>query len=182
MTACVNAEEPRTACLTAERASIQIRDRENDGGDQIKWKWTKGEAFAHSALGNPFDIATYTLCVYDNVAGVPTLATRLDVASGFAWRNKTPRGWVYKDKTKASDGVQSVHLRSGDPGKTRAQVKAKGPDVRMPVASHPLRLFESDPHVVVQLVNDQTPTCWTSEFSAADHKWNSGARFQAKTR
>ncbi len=179
--ACVNAEEPQSACLVATRASIQIKDRENDSGDQIKWAWQKGEAVAQAALGNPFDIATYTLCVYDSVAGVPALATRLDVASGFDWRNKAPRGWTYRDKTRASDGVLRVQLRAGDLGKTRAQVKAKGTLIPMPAPSHPLRFFAGDPQVVVQLVNDQTPTCWTSEFSTANHKWNNGTRFQAKT-
>ena len=181
---CANAAEPIDAglCLVAQKSQLQVRSNANPDKNQLKWKWVKGDAFDQALLGSPDVDTEYVLCVYDANAAVRSLATAVVVAPGGAWQSKAPKGWKYKDKSGTSDGAQQVQLKTGAAGKTKAQLKARGLNLPMPVPFSPNKYFKQDPSVIVQLVNG-TGTCWTSEFSPAGNgtKKNDGEQFKAKS-
>jgi len=110
---CVNTPAPATTCLTAPRTRVQLDNRSGASKDRLKWKWDKGAAFAASDAGMPDTTTSYTLCIYDNTASVSSIATRLDVAPGPSWTQKGSK-WRYKDKTRASAGVDKMQIRFGN--------------------------------------------------------------------
>lgn len=170
--------EPATGCLTGEKASFSMSNKSDDSKDHLKWKLSKGDALDHADLGSPATSTIYTMCVYDSTAGQDGLVGALVVAPGGLWEDKAPKGFKYKDKCGASDGVGSVQLKTGAKGKAKAQLKAKGANTPMPV---PLgaEYLDLDPRVTVQLVsNASSSVCWTSEFTSA--KKNDGEKFKAK--
>jgi hypothetical protein len=167
-------------CLAAEKASFQVKDKDGEAKDQIKWKWQKGPELVQADLGNPDTTASYSLCIYDTTADIPSLAGTLTVPpSTTLWQSKDPKGWKYKDKAGSGDGVTGAAFKTGAAGKTKAQIKAKGSTVNWPVPISATEFFDQDTTVKVQLVNDETPTCFDSSFSL--HKKNDGAQFKAKS-
>jgi hypothetical protein len=130
-------------------------------------------------LGNPDTTASYALSIYDSTASVDQLVGGVQIAPNANWESKDPKGWKYKDKTGTEGGVQKAQLKTGDAGKSKAQVKAKGLNLTLPAPVSGTEFFDQDPRVTVQLVNDETPTCWTSEFTTA--KKNTSEQFKAKS-
>jgi hypothetical protein len=177
--------EPRTDCraLVAgaggrRRGSTTIR---NVAGPRraAQWRWLKGDAVTPQELGDPVGGATeYSLCLYDESGNVPAAEARLAVPPGGTCRGKpcwrTRRnGLVYKDPTGTADGVTRLGLKAGDAGKTRAALKAKGPNV--PAIPLP---FAQDQRVIVQLANTDG-TCWETIHTAPAVR-NDSARFKDK--
>jgi hypothetical protein len=74
------------------------------------------------------------------------------------------RGYRYRDRSAAADGIYSIQLKEG-PGKSKLVVKAKGAALQLPPAVGPDQQFAQDPRVVVQLVN-ANGSCWDAAFSA----------------
>jgi hypothetical protein len=66
---------PSTGCFAGSKATFQIKNHDDPSKDQIKWKLSKGEAFDRTVLGDPISSRQYTLCIYDETAGVPDLAS-----------------------------------------------------------------------------------------------------------
>jgi hypothetical protein len=173
---------PDVGCKTALKISFQIKDNATDDTkDQLKWKWIKGQTVAQGDLGNPDTTATYRLCIYDSTASVDTLVGSVTIDPNPSWQDKDPAGWKYVDVTLAEDGVQKAQLKTGDPDKAKAQVKARSVNLTavLPLPVSATEFFDQDPRVTVQLVNNETPTCWTSEFTTATH--NTPAQFKAKS-
>ena len=168
---------PASGCLAGGKVSFQIKDRTDDTKDQLKWKWTKGAETTQPDFGDPLATTTYALCVYDHTGGVPALATTLEVPPNSLWQDRSPKGWKYKDKTLAVDGIQKIQLKPGTAGKSKAQLMARGTNIPMPTPVGADRYFAQDPAVIVQLVNSDG-VCWTSEFNAA--KKNAGDQYKAK--
>jgi len=172
---------PRTGCVDSRKAGFQIRNHVDDVKDQLKWKFVKGGAFSHAELGDPLATSIYRLCVYDETGDVPSIAGSLEITAGTNWQNKDPKGFVYKEKSGAADGVMSVQLKPSDStGKSKLQLKAKGATINWPVPFDGVQYFAQDSLVAVQLVNSDTPTCWTSAFVAAGTKKNEPGQFKAK--
>jgi hypothetical protein len=69
-------------------------------------------------------------------------------------------------------------FRTGTTGKTKVSIGAKGANIPMPAPASMGELFDQDTAVTVQLINDQTSTCWTSEFTSSIK--NDGAQYKAK--
>ena len=170
-------EEPQAGCLAAGKAKLQIKNLADDGKDQIKWGWIKGDAFDQTAIGAPTVDTSYTLCVYDSSGGVDTIATSLTIQASASWQDKSPKGAKYKDKVGISDGAIGGLLKPGAAGKAKVNVKAKGNAIPMPTPVAPGQYFEQDTTVTVQLVNREG-TCWTSAFTT--NKKNSSDKFVAK--
>ena len=166
------------SCLSALSAQLQVKKNVDPAKNQLKWKWGRGQAFDQNALGDPQTDTSYTLCVYDTTASASSLETGVDVVPGGAWTSKAPKGWSYKDKTGASDGVQGIQLRTGAGGRTKAQVKARGVNLPMP-APFGAEYFDQDPNVIVQLVSSEG-LCLTSSFDASGTTKNEPAQFKAK--
>jgi hypothetical protein len=170
---------PAAGCITGSKASIQLKDNGNDAKDQIKWKLSGAGLVTQSDLGDPITSRTYALCIYDETASSPALVAALEIAPSTSWDNKDPKGFNYKDRAGSSDGVTKAQLKTGQTGKSMASVSAKGTAIPMPSPITDAKFFDQDTKVTVQVVNDETGTCWTSEFSTATK--NGGGQFKAKS-
>jgi len=116
-------------------------------------------------LGTPDGTTDYTVCVWDHVAGTPSLVMTMKAPAGGnctghpCW---TPllggTEYRYSDAGGLPDGIQQLKVRSGALGVARLTLKAKGyalPNPPMP--------FAKSPRITVQVVND-AGTCWGSDF------------------
>ncbi len=177
-TGCVHAAEPAPTCLAPAKANFQVSDSADDAKDKLKWSWNKGPELVQSDFGSPNAATRYTLCVYDTVGGTSSIAARLEVDPGSNWTSRDPKGWNYKDKTGASDGVVKVQLGSGAAGRSKIKLQAKGAAIPMPMPLSATEFFDLSPTVTVQLHNDENSVCWSSEFSTASK--NVANKFAAK--
>jgi hypothetical protein len=168
---------PAVGCLGGAKASFQVKDDANNAKDQVKWTLQKGDAFDQLLLGDPANARTHTLCIYDETAGVPSLVALLKIGPNPSWEDETPKGFKYKDKQGAEDGVTTALLKAGAAGKTKVSVLAKGLAVPMPAPLSLTEFFDVDSSVTVQLINDETSTCWTTEFTTV--KTNTASQFKA---
>jgi len=177
---CQNAAEPRPAgaCVLAATNRLRISYDDDPERYRLDWKWSSGEGFDQAQLGTPDVTTAYALCIYDVMAGLPTLATSVDVGPGALWQSRDPRGWNYRDRSAAFDGILKVRLKTGVDGKTKAQMKGSGASLPLPAPSGAASYFEQNPSVVVQLQNS-VGTCWSSEFPAAGTSSNTPTRFDA---
>ena len=171
------ASMPEMGCLDGEGASFQIKDSDDDTKDQIKWKLKKGDGFAQNVLGNPATTRAYSLCIYDETGGVPALVGTITIDPNANWEDKSPKGFSYKDKTGTEDGVTKASLKPGATTKSSVSVSAKGTAIPMPLHYSLTEIFNVDTAVTVQLVNDETSLCWTSEFTTV--KANTAEQFKA---
>ena len=166
-------------CLAAPKTALQVKLDTDPSKTQLKWKWTAGAAFEQDTLGTPETDTSYSVCVYDMVANVPSEALTLNIDANGAWVNKSPKGYSFTDKSGASNGVQKLQLKTGVAGKTKASLKASGMNLPTIVPASP-GLFAQSPSVVVQIVNSEG-MCLTSEFAPSNTSVNDGEEFKAKT-
>jgi len=168
---------PRTTCRAAGKAAFQVKDKAGEGKDQVKWTWQKGEAFTAEELGDPLGTTSYALCIYDHHASAPELVMNMGVTPNGGWKSKGSKGWQLKDARGVFAGIQKLQLKAGDAGKTKAQIKAKGASIPMPLVFSADQFFAKDPTVTVQLINSNG-ICWTSDFT--DTKKNTPTLFKGK--
>jgi hypothetical protein len=169
---------PATGCLSGAKALVQLKDSTTDTKDKLKWKLSAGDAFDQAVLGDPVTSRTYALCLYDETANTPTLTASLEIGPGTAWLDKSPKGLLYKDKLATEDGVVKAIFKTGVAGKTKVSVVAKGVNLPMPVPYSATEFFDQDAAVTVQMVNDETSTCWTKSYGTASK--NDSDDFKAK--
>ncbi len=167
------------SCLLALKSAISIKGSDNPDKAKVSWKFLKGEAFDQADLGNPTVDTAYALCIWDEDASTPTLATAIDIAPGAAWTDNAPKGAQYKDKEGTSDGVTGVKLKPGAAGKTLAILKGKGANIPLPTPVSAEAVMTQDPSVIVQLRGD-AGLCLHTEFAPEHTKKNDGVSFQAK--
>jgi uncharacterized delta-60 repeat protein len=140
--------------------------------DLMTWKWLKGTATLAGALGDPLNDTDYTLCVYDEIASVPSLVlTGVAAAGGTCadkpcWKalGKPPgaKGYKFKDKS-APNRVFQLLVKPNNAGKAKVLVKSKGADLGL--VGTPLLPFDQDPTLTVQVVNS-LGECWDASYSA----------------
>jgi cysteine-rich repeat protein len=140
---------------------------------KLKWKWASAAAFDTATLGDPSTVDALSLCVFD--------------ASGFRFDATAPAGgicgkkpcWsvdpgkiVYKNKSAAPDGVLKLQAKSGDPGKGKAQLQAKGVDLGLPTTTlnGPVQAF---------LLSGAGPACLQATYSTP--ATNTPGEFKAKS-
>lgn len=175
---CVHDSTPASGCFAAAKSSFSITASATDAAkNAVQWKISGGDAVSQADLGNPVSTRSYALCVYDETAFMASLTTEIAVGPGSAWVSKDPKGFDYKDKGASQDGVTKLQLKTGVAGKSKAALSAKGSAIPMPSAASATQYFHQNGKVIVQLVNDETFACWTSEFTAA--KKNTGTQFKA---
>ena len=176
---CVNGETPVDACVTGAKGLVDVKNRpDKPTKNQLKWKLSSGGALEQADLGDPVSTGRYALCVYDENAGASSLVASLEVDPSALWESQDPKGFDYRDKTGAAGGVTRVLLKTGPAGKSSASVSARGLNLTMPAPLGETQYFHQSPKLVVQLVNDQNSTCWSSEFGTSAK--NDGSRFKAK--
>jgi hypothetical protein len=169
---------PVVGCLGGASASFQVSTKGGALKSKLGWTLSKGDAFAQINLGSPATTTRYTLCVYDETAGVPELVDEVTIEPNPNWIDADPKGYSYKDKTGAQGGVQKAQLKTGAAGKSKVQIKAKGVNLPLPIPFSGSALFDQDTEVTVQLINSDTPTCWTSSFTS--NSKNDAVQFKAK--
>jgi hypothetical protein len=172
--------EAPASCLTAQKHSLKIKD------GKLKWKWNKGTStFLPEDFGIPVDGGgnSYSLCIYDDVAGTPVLRMGAKVGAddtcgplgdATCWKS-TVKGGGYKKKNGNVDGVTKVKLKGGEAGKPSVQVMVTEGSVRQLKSG-----FQQDPLVTIQLHASDPSNCWESTFSASDTKENALGVFKAK--
>jgi cysteine-rich repeat protein len=155
---------PAPVCLHSARAKIDIVDKPDDAQDRLDWRWMKGDETFLTDFGQPNSSTTYALCVYDGEAGVPQFETRLLAPSGTAWRSSGKSAFKYRDSGATADGLKSIVLKAGGPGKAKIILKARGLNLPTPVPEGPSAFFQQTPSVIVQLINS-SGVCWSTEFT-----------------
>lgn len=173
-------EAPRSGCKQPTKplkASIELQDRPDDN-DQVKWKWSSGQATTFAELGDPLGTDDYALCVYDASA---SLLLRMTAPAGGTcgtkpcWKRLGPatlgKGYKYKDLDGLPHDLDSMTLKSGLDGKAKMSLKSKGPNVPLPA----LGSFALPLTTQLQSRNGQ---CW--EATTTTPSVNTTALFKAK--
>jgi hypothetical protein len=165
---------PRPSCrlpTTPGAASLVLRSFADPQRNSLQWKWRRGAATDASAFGDPSSDTDLAFCMHARSgAGWKTLV-ELTVPAGSTcasdascWRGfGTPsgsKGWLYRDRTRANDGVSDVKLRPGPDGESVAKVAGRGSALGLPA----LPLAGVD-EVSAQLVSGEDE-CWGAAFSA----------------
>lgn len=135
---CLGWSQPDPTCQAPSqpgKTSVVLRDRQPDTGDRLSWKWTHGPTATPEDFGDPVDGSTsYKLCIYDE--GGPSGAPRL-ILSGWipsggscagrdCWRRAGASSFRYKDKTRSSDGMQTLVLKAHADGSAKIVAAGKG--------------------------------------------------------
>jgi hypothetical protein len=152
--------------IESGKASLTLKDRTPDSGDQIVWKWVKGPVTPKADYGDPLTSDEFALCIYD--AGL--LLTSASAPAGGAcsgkpcWTDK-PTNLTYRNRVGSTSGTQSVKLKEGlVDGKASIAVKAKGVKVVMP------DLGAITGPVTVQLHRSGGGPCFGATYSAPFQK------------
>ena len=167
-TGCVFSGAPQMGCLTAQRGVLRLKNVTDDTKDRLRWRWRRGQATTLADFGVPTGTTSYTLCIYSGTSN----ALAYTAPGGANWSAIGTKGFRYKDKTAANDGLRRIVLRSGVDGKSRALVRGLG--TNLPDPTLPLDL-----PVTAQLINSDTSTCFTTSFSTA--KKNTSTLFRARS-
>jgi cysteine-rich repeat protein len=147
------------------KGSIRLKDETPDDGDRLVWRWMAGAATAKAEFGNPVTSTGYQLCVYDELAGAPSLVLSATAPAGGTcdgrpcW-SETTRGFAYRNPDLVPGGLFKVELKAGAAGRAKIVVKGRGGHLGMP--SLPLR---QDATITVQLRNS-AGDCWAASYSA----------------
>jgi hypothetical protein len=169
-------------CKSPGLTKLSIKNDAQNPRDLMTFTWTVGDATTPEELGDPSVDTRYTVCVWDDVAGTPTLVMEMEAppASNCSgrpcWRPFAGgTGFRYRDPGLLPDGIQQVKIKSGALGKSRMLVRARGdmlPDPPMP--------FKQEPRITVQVVNS-LGYCWGTHYVTAPLV-NTGAALVAKER
>ena len=160
---------PLSGCyqpIVSNKATLLINDRTNANGDNLTWKWLRGERTTLADFGDPLTTTDYNLCIYDQTAGSSSLAFQTTIPAGGVCRNKPcwkktgSSGFRYKDLDRTASGVDTVILRRGNAGRSQVSVIGRGAQLSFPSSFLP---FNQDSTVIVQLSNT-AGTCWQDTY------------------
>jgi cysteine-rich repeat protein len=135
---CVGVPAPAVGCKLPTlplRSQLLLKHKTPDRGDQVVWKWTKGQATTLGELGDPTASDDYELCVY---GPGPSLLFSGHVPAGgtcggtACWKAIPGKGFTYKDRDHSPDGMEKLSLASGLAGAAKMSAKGKGVNLRMP--------------------------------------------------
>jgi hypothetical protein len=155
------------------RSRIVLRDHpDNPGQDSLAWEWLGGEPVAFLDFGAPSAVTDLTLCIYDQ-SGLKLSATAPAGGScgpRSCWSSSSTR-LKYSDVERTPAGISALRLRSGELGKARISLRAKGSDLKVPT----LGLEEP---VTVRLIRSDGTPCWQAEYPSSNA--NDERQFKAK--
>ena len=175
--ACVGVAAPAVGCKVPTlplKSQLVMKDKTPDKGDQVVWKWTKGQATTFAELGDPTTTDDYQLCVY-GPGPVLLFSGRVPaggVCHGFAcWKTIAGKGYTYKDKDRTPDGMEKLQLTSGIAGAAKISAKGKADNLVMPVLGSLATPIEA------QLRG--AGICWSATYSTPLK--NDATQFKAKS-
>jgi cysteine-rich repeat protein len=170
---CGGQPEPRVDCRTSAAGLVAIKGGKTSS---LTWRWSSG-ATPLADFGDPIGGTTrYTLCVYDEAAGVSALRLRAGFRTGAClgrpcWTSRGGSGLAYRDKEALPDGVVQGTFQAGGTGAAFFSIKAKGRNLVPP----PLP-FAQDGAVTVQLQHSGG-ACWSTVLDAPAIR-NDGRQFK----
>ena len=177
---CIDGPRPTCKQVTAPLAArLQIRDRTPDTSDQITFKWAKGEDTQLVEFGNPVTTDDYALCVFDPSLSYKIIAPA-DGTCGTkpCWKQQSIKGFSYKDKLLDPDGIDKIKLKAGITGKSKVQLKGKGPNLHAEPGFPDLPLPLGLPaRVQLQSGNGE---CWEATFDSAGTSANDSTQYRGK--
>ena len=159
---------PLSGCRQSAVANKSLLFLKKKGGlrDKLVFKWIKGESTDLADFGDPLVDTTYSLCIYDQNAGVSSLILEAIVPPGGTcsgrpcWKNIN-RGFKYRDRFVVADGIKVMKLKSGTTGRAKLIVRGKGPDLGIPALP-----LGQDQTVIVQIKNNiNAGECWEARFT-----------------
>lgn len=157
---------PRQSCRTA--AASRVRIRSAGSKSRLSWAWRRGTIAAPTPFGTPQTTTAYALCVYDSSGSTTHLAATARIEPGAAWRQLRSGTLRYRDRSASADGVTSITLKPGN-GTARTVLSARGSNLRITAANGSAPLLRRDPFIVVQLVNQETPSeCFEATYTGAE--------------
>jgi hypothetical protein len=168
---------PQGGCMTPTvplKALLQYKDKTPDDKDILQWKWLKGPAMVPGDFGDPINIDTYELCVYDASSTLITHATApvggtCNISNPKPCWSANSKGFKYVDKDLTPLGLLKVILKASPTfGGSKILVKGKGLNVDMPP------LFPLSQPITVQLLNSSGVTCWEASYNAPALKNTAG--------
>jgi hypothetical protein len=132
--------------------------------DHVHFRWRRGPAVVVNDFGTPTTTTRYALCVYDEVAGVPSSTYQAQPGGSCGrpscWR-QVPSGWSFTSKQTTPNDLTRVVLHAGGAGKATLAAIADRADLAL--VPFPLH---AAPAVVAQL-RTTTGSCWGATFSTA---------------
>ncbi len=165
---------PAVTCTTPVKGKLIYKDKESskDKADKVVFLWKGGPALIND-LGDPTQTTEYELCVYDNTG----VQLAMNVQPGANWKTlgqpASPKGYKFKDKNTAQDGVKLVLAKASNLDKAKAKVVAKG--VNLPdTATLPFQF-----PVTAQLYASDG-MCWEAQFASGDTKKNEEGKYIGK--
>jgi hypothetical protein len=145
-----------------------VRDEADDSKDRLVWRWHGTTKSNELEIGDPLQETTVGLCLYDSFEGHRFLLASLRVEPGASWSRRKSGAWHYRSTGQTSPGVTRIAAKTGESGKTRLGLKARGK--RVPLPREPAtrsKLYHKDRDVLVQLITSANARCWTSSFATA---------------
>lgn len=166
---------PRTACATATRARLDLRDDAVPSRRQLRWDWrARGVGSPLGTSGRA--LSRQALCVYlDNGSASLVLPAEVHVGYGCEsrWRERDSTiSYRSGDGRNRPDGLAFIKLAALSNGDAKIQVRGDGALLAMPRLALP-----GQGRVLAQLVSGDG-RCWESAFSAPTR--NDQGRYRAK--
>jgi hypothetical protein len=131
---------PALTCIAPAKGSLII-DEKTAGKEKLKVTLSKlVPAVTQSQFGNPATGSTaYRICIYDGanqLRGTYTVARAGQTCGTMpCWAAVSDKGYKYKDKAAAADGVMMMKLNGGAAGKGTVKVKGKGASLPTGIAA-----------------------------------------------
>ncbi len=166
------AHVPAVGCqVPVGRSAFAIHDRVDNAADSVTWRWTgKSTVVLLNELGNPLTSTRYSLCVYDETGGVPSLVLGSQAPAGGTCGSKpcwkaTASGFRYQNKSGLPDGIKRISLNATGRRSASARVIGRGLNLLLPAPANPGFLHQ-DTRVIVQLQKSDGPECWEVSYTA----------------
>src|SRR6266516_1788492 len=159
--------DPSQGCLSAlpftclaptatNKAVIRMHRRGGGQPDTVTWIWSSGAATTKTDFGEPRTATGYALCIF--AGDGQGVLFRAEAPAGCSRKSgcwqAAGNGFRYRSVSRRPDGLVSMSLRAGPPGRAQIIVKGKGRHLILPTLP-----LTASPTVQVRRL-DGSPPCW----------------------